>query len=347
MSDNDLVIVGGGPVGLVAAIEARMLGMDVTLIEQRCGSIDKACGEGLMPGAVPMLERLGVNPAGHELVGVTYRNERVSVSHRFRHGAGRGVRRTELSDALRARAQDLGVRFVHAAVESIEQDESNVVAACSNGEHIRGSYLVGADGLHSRVAKLAGLSATSRTHPKRRYGIRQHYSVPPWSNFIEVFYTDTAEVYITPVSASEIGVAVLGPRATNFEETISSIPELAGRLDGVSPSSERAGAGPFSQETVARTAGRVLLVGDASGYVDAITGEGLRLGFAQAHEAISCIAAGKPTSYERQWRRVSRDFRVLTRGLATLANSPLRTSIVPLAHQMPRLFGYIVDRLAR
>lgn len=347
MSTPNLVVVGGGPVGLASAIEARMLGMGVTVVEQRIGPIDKACGEGLMPGSLPMLSRLGVHPSGHELVGVTYRNARLSVSHRFRNGAGMGVRRTELSSALSSRARELGVQFVQASVVAIEQDESHVTVRCADGKRLSARYLIGADGLHSSVAKLMGLRRPGRSRPVRRYGIRQHFSVQPWTDFIEVFYTGTAEVYVTPVSECEIGVAVLGPRATNFDDTIAGIPELANRLTAVEPSSSRAGAGPFSQSTSARTAGRVLLVGDASGYVDAITGEGLRLGFAQARAAVSCIAAGTPAGYERQWRHVSRDFRLLTRGLATLASSPLRGAIVPLAHRMPRLFGHIVDRLAR
>ncbi len=93
--------------------------------------------------------------------------------------------------------------------------------------------------------------------------------------------------------------------------------------------------------------GRVLLVGDAAGYVDAITGEGLRVGFAQAREAIRAIATERPGDYPRRWRAVTRDFRVLTRGLVMLASSPLRGSIVPLARALPRVFGIVVNRLAR
>jgi predicted RNA polymerase sigma factor len=91
----------------------------------------------------------------------------------------------------------------------------------------------------------------------------------------------------------------------------------------------------------------VLLVGDSGGYVDAITGEGLRVGFAQAQAAIKAISVDAPGTYPAEWKRVTREFRILTKGLVALASSPLRSSIVPLAHAIPGLFGVIVNRLAR
>lgn len=347
MSKFDVLIIGGGPVGMASAVEARLAGFSAAIIEQRSGTVDKACGEGLMPGALPLLKRLGVTPVGRDLVGVTYRSGTHAVSHRFSGGAGMGMRRTTLHDALKSRASELGVVFIEDTLDSITQGISEVTATCSSGESFGGNYLIGADGLHSKVARLAGLYKELPGKRLKRYGIRQHFAAAPWSEFIEVYYTRNAEVYITPVSDDQVGVAVLGPRTTDFEATIASLPDLALRLRGARPSSQRSGAGSFPQLTAARTKGRILLVGDASGYVDAITGEGLRLGFAQARAAIQCIQENKPHLYERRWRQVSRDFRVLTKGLIAVANSPLRMAIVPLASRFPMLFGLIVNRLAR
>ena len=111
------------------------------------------------------------------------------------------------------------------------------------------------------------------------------------------------------------------------------------------PASEMRGAGPFRQRTSARRAGRVLLVGDASGYVDAITGEGLRLGFEQSRAAVNSIVGD--TDYERDWRRITRDFRVLTSGLAFVASTPMRWAVVPLAAALPRVYRSAVESLAR
>ena len=340
MTDVDVLIVGGGPVGFASAIEARLAGLTVALVEPRDGDVDKACGEGLMPGALPLLARLGVDPDGMPLRGVSYRTVTRRADHLFRSGEGRGVRRTTLHRALADRATELGITRVAARVESVQQTDSTVTAA-----GITARYLLACDGLHSSVRRQLGLERSVRG--SRRFGLRRHFAVAPWNDLIEVHWTREAEVYITPIAPDLTGVAVLGPPRTDFDRAVAAVPELAERLAGVEAVTEVRGAGPFRQRAAARTAGRVLLVGDASGYVDAITGEGLRLGFEQAHVAVAAVADDTPTRYEREWRRVTRDFRVLTHGLVAAAGSPLRRGIVPAASALPGLYGAIVERLAR
>jgi flavin-dependent dehydrogenase len=337
----DIAIVGGGPVGLVGAIEARLAGMSAVLIEPRVGVIDKACGEGLMPGALPMLARLGVDPAGMPIMGITYRQGTRSVTHRFVGTPGRGVRRTTLHHALSERADELGVVRMRSKVEHLEQKADSVQVARTSAR-----YLLACDGLHSTVARLVGL-ALPAPRRARRYGIRQHYAVEPWGDTVEIHYGREAEIYVTPIADNEVGVAMLGAQHTDFDAAIAGIPELAARLGGADFSSSRRGAGPFRQRTRARTSGRVLLVGDASGYVDAITGEGLRLGFAQAAAAVACVVADDPRHYEAEWTRITRDFRVTTTALVRFATSPLRRAIVPLSAALPGRFGAVVESLAR
>ncbi|HEU4849192.1 MAG TPA: NAD(P)/FAD-dependent oxidoreductase [Terrimesophilobacter sp.] len=336
----DVLVVGGGPIGLAAAIEARMAGLSVTVVEPRTGPIDKACGEGLMPGAVTALARLGVDPQGHGLAGISYQGGGRRVDHGFRHGVGRGVRRTILHAALAARAEEVGVDRVVGKVDAYEQSADSVAAA-----GIEARWMLGCDGLHSTVRELAGLAAPTRG--PRRFGLRRHFAVAPWNDLVEVHWTANAEVYVTPVGDLEVGVAVLGPRHAGYDAAVNAVPSLAQRLDDAAVTTSTRGAGPLRQRTRARTAGRVLLVGDASGYVDAITGEGIRVGLAQARAAIECIVAGKPKRYEREWRRATRDFRMLTVGLVGLGASPLRPAIVPLARALPNVYGAIVERLAR
>ena len=104
---------------------------------------------------------------------------------------------------------------------------------------------------------------------------------------------------------------------------------------------------PTSERT-ARVSGRVLLVGDASGYVDALTGEGMAVGFAQAREAVAAIQAEPRPLYERSWRRITWRHRLLTGSLVTATrSSAVRRSLVPGAERLPAVFSAAVNELAR
>jgi flavin-dependent dehydrogenase len=341
MTETQILVAGGGPVGLAVAIEARLAGLDVVVIEPREGAIDKACGEGLMPGAVPALERLGVRPRGFPLLGVDYRDGIRSATHRFSGGSGLGVRRTTLHAALRTRAEELGARMVCGRVERVTQDRTGVTAA-----GYRAEWLLAADGLHSHVAREVGL-ALPAPNRRRRYGQRRHYRVEPWSDLIEVHWTAAGEIYVTPTGDGMVGLAVLARQGVHYEDALRAAPELAARVRGAEPASELRGAGPLRQRTRARVVGRTMLVGDASGYVDALTGEGIRIGLDQARAAVAAARAGDPGRYAAEWERITRDFRRVTTALVRGATSPLRPAIVPVAAAAPRIFAGAVERLAR
>nr|WP_202627745.1 NAD(P)/FAD-dependent oxidoreductase [Cellulomonas sp. APG4] len=333
------MVVGGGPVGLAAAIEARLAGHEVVVLEPRSGPVDKACGEGLMPGTLAALLRLGVDPEGHALAGISYRRDGAHVDHRFR-SPGRGVRRTTLHAALRARADELGVAHREQRVRTLTLEPDGAVV-----DGIRARHVLACDGLHSTVSRLLGLDVAASRGGARRYGVRRHHAVAPWTDLVEVHWTPHAELYVTPVGPELVGVAALGPTGTDLADQVALAPELAGRLEGAPVVGTLRGAGPLLRRTARRTCGAVRLVGDASGYVDALTGEGLRVGLAQAHAAIATLEDA--SAYEREWRRVTRDYRLLTAGLVTWATSPLRPAVVPVARRVPWLYGAVVDRLAR
>ena len=336
---RDLVVAGGGPIGLATALLAARAGLDVEVREPRRGVIDKACGEGLMPAALAQLQELGVRLEGHPIDGIRYVDPTHSVDAPFRAGPGRGVARTALHAALLDSVTTAGIPVVHRAVAAVEDRGGHVEVDGTPAGH-----LVAADGLHSTVRRLVGLEAPVRS--RRRFGLRCHLSTPPWSTYVEVHWSPAGEAYVTPVAVDRVGIAVLTDRRQPLDELLAGFPTLAPRLQDLAPTRAR-GAGPLRQRSTARVRGRVLLVGDAAGYVDALTGEGIAVGLAQARAAVDAVLAGDASGYERAWRRVTWRHDLLTHGLlAASRHRALRQRIVPAAARLPRVFEAAVNQLA-
>jgi flavin-dependent dehydrogenase len=335
----DVLIAGGGPVGLAAGIRAARAGLEVVIAEPRTPPIDKACGEGLMPGALWEFEHLGVPiDAGRAFTGVCYRQGASHVAADFPSGPGRGVRRTDLHEALRAAAVDAGVRWIPARIESVESDADGVTA---DGHRAR--WLLVADGLGSRIAAHLGLASPKPRHP--RFGVRRHFAVTPWSDRVEVHWSPRAEAYITPVADDQVGVALLFSGKGRFDDLIADFPALVERLGD--PISGTLGAGPFWRVPRRRTLGRTLLIGDAAGFLDPLTGEGLRHGLASARLAVQAICDEAPERYERAWPRLIRRYRWLTAALLFVAHRPwTRRRIVPVAQRCPWMFRRVVHMLS-
>ncbi len=337
---RDLLVVGGGPIGLATALYAARAGLDVEVREPRAGVVDKACGEGLMPGAVAALAGLGIDPEGRPIAGIRYLDGRREAEARFRHGPGRGVRRTTLHRALLEAVAEAGVPVEPTVVRTLEQRPDRVLV---DGDPAR--YVIAADGLHSPVRRMVGL-ATDRPRV-RRFGLRSHVDLAPWTPFVEVHWSPTSEAYVTPVGAGQVGVAVLSASPRPFAALLTEFPALRERLSGQDLSEVR-GAGPLRQRSRRRVAGRVLLVGDAAGYVDALTGEGIALGLAQASAAVDAVRLGRPARYERDWWRLGLRHDLLTRGLLVASQvGPVRSRLVPAAARLPLVFSAAVNQLAR
>ena len=336
---NDLLVAGAGPAGLATAIHAARAGLDVTVVERRTGPIDKACGEGLMPHTLRHLDGLGITPHGKPFRGITYLDSTRRVEARFPGPAGRGVRRTVLSEALHDAAAAAGVKIVQGDIGAIEQDANGV--RCSG---FQARYLAAADGLHSPIRRQLGLDRPVKGG--RRWGIRRHFETAPWSDTVEVYWAAHTEAYVTPVSDDCVGVAVLTSRQGKFDDHLREFPALAERLAGVRGGQARA-AGPLRQRAARQHSGRVMLVGDAAGYVDALTGEGLGIALGGAELVVNAVVTDDPADYTRQWRRMSRRYRLLTAGLLAASNSPARSMIVPAAATLPKVFNQAVKLLAQ
>jgi len=335
----DLLVAGAGPAGAATAIRAALAGLDVVVLEPRETPIDKACGEGIAHSAVQELARLGVEPAGRPYQGIRYLDATQQVEAYFRRGPGLGVRRTVLQAALHERLAELGVPVRRERVVEVWQDSCSVMAA-----GLTARYLAAADGLHSPIRRQLGL-ASPRSGARR--GLRRHYKVEAWTDLVEVHWSGLGEAYVTPVADNLVGIAILTAERGSFDEHLAAFPALRERLGSARAATAVLGAGPLRQRVRSRTAGRVLLVGDAAGYVDALTGEGIAVALRTSAELVRCILADRPASYDRAWQRVSWERRLLTASLLWARDRPrLAPRIVPAATRLPAVFTTLVNRLA-
>ncbi|HEY3563285.1 MAG TPA: FAD-dependent monooxygenase [Kribbella sp.] len=336
----DLLVAGAGPAGAATAIRAALAGLSVVVVEPRAAPIDKACGEGIAHSAVEYLSRLGVELTGREFHGIRYLDAAHSVDARFVAGPGLGVRRTTLHAGLMNRLTALRVPVVQTRVGAFSQNSTSVTAA-----GITARYLVAADGLHSPIRRQLNLCAEGSGEVRR--GLRRHFSVSPWTDLVEVYWSPLGEAYVTPVADDLVGVAILTSARGTFDSHLDAFPLLRRRLRGAAPANAVMGAGPLRQRVRARTAGRVLLVGDAAGYVDALTGEGIAVALRTSAELVDCLRAGRPQDYETAYRRVSWECRLLTASLLWARNRSLvAPRIVPAAARLPAVYAAIVNRLS-
>jgi flavin-dependent dehydrogenase len=350
MTNLRIVVVGGGPVGLFAALFAARRGHAVTVLERRDGDGDKACGEGLMPPAVAALHAVDVCPRGHSFDGIRYLDAagRHQVRADLASGSGLGVRRTELVRALRHAADDAGVEHVPAAVVDVEASAGGDGAASVSDDRGRswvGDLVLGCDGLGSVVRQAIGVDRPAQG--QHRYGLVAHFATAPWTSDVEVHWGSRGEAYVTPLGEHLIGVALLGVKGGSFRDRLGEMVALRGRLSGKEPLGGVLGAGPMRRVAATPVRGRVALVGDAAGYVDALTGEGLAIGFAGAAAAVGAAERDDLRAYASTWRTITRTPGFVTNSLVRATqHAGIRGALVPTAEKVPAIFGHMVRMLS-
>jgi flavin-dependent dehydrogenase len=330
MVNCDVVVAGGGPAGLAAAIAASSAGFHVVLMDCQQAPIDKTCGEGLMPDALQALRKLGIAlqspPSGYPFRGIRFHGSDSEVDASFPLGAGLGMRRPLLHELLVERAIEAGV-------------ELRWNTRLPKLEDLRCRWIIGADGQNSQVRRQAGLD--QYRHDEVRYGFRRHYRIAPWTDCMEIYWADGCQMYMTPVSAEEVCVVLISRDSKlRFAQAASRFPKLIERLDGAALVTPERGAVTASRRLKHLASGRVVLTGDASGSVDAITGEGMCMAFQQAPKIVEAMQSGDFAAYEKWHRKAMARPAFMANLMLTLDRIPaLRERTIRALASKPEIFA--------
>ena len=346
MSRIHVAVLGGGPAGLAAALALQQRGCRVALYDGQRPPIDKACGEGLMPEAVRLLRGLGVSLGerdGAPMTGISFHDAHASASAALGEGlpgneTGLAVRRTLLQSRMAARAAAMGIDLRWGAVVQAMKGGG----FRSAGEAIHADYFVIADGLCSTLAAACGFR--ERNCYSTRYASRQQFRRAPRSNHVEVYWGSGEQIYVTPLGDEEVGVALLtSKRGRRLSDALPDFPAVAKWIAGAETTSSMRGAVTKTRSLREVVRGNIAVLGDASGSVDAVTGEGLLSALRQANALADAIGAGEPQRYAGAHRRISQGPLRMARLLLLLDRFPwLKRQFVDTMAKRPESFAALL-----
>ncbi len=330
--DADVAVVGSGPAGAATALFAARSGRKVIVIDKQAFPRDKPCGEGLMPSGRAPLRELGledsvVKQGAPPLNGVQFGvlDQPAAVVPFPAHNgeqAGLGIRRLDFDSRLiDAVLHQPSIRFhPNTPAHDIQRRPAGLSVLTSSGD-IYARHVVVADGLRSPLRHRLGWTVGPR--PPHRYGIVAHWRsqgpVDPW---VRITFADGLEVYEGPVAGNLRMVGLLcyrhrmrefgGRLAERYRDIVLSFRPALREADQIGPV---AAAGPFWYRARTVADRGVFLVGDAAGFTDPITGEGIAAGLRQARAVAAALDAEQP---ERVYRRAHRQLTTDARRIAAL-----------------------------
>jgi flavin-dependent dehydrogenase len=361
--DTDLAVVGAGPAGATTALFAAQKGHRVVILDRQEFPRDKPCGEGLMPSGRPPLRELGlealvVGRGAPPLHGIQFGlvgapATAVPFPRHAGEAHGLGVRRVDFDALLVEQLQrDPRIQFCPAtAALRLQTGAGGRPTVVTAAGEIRARMIAVADGLRSSLRHQLGWTVGPK--PPHRFGIVGHWltngAVDPW---VRVTFDRGMEIYEGPVAGNQrmVGLLCSQDRMREFAGRLEAryrqlIQTLRPTLQGADPVGGVSVTGPFWYQAATVARNGVFLVGDAAGFSDPITAEGMATGLRQARALAAALDADTPeASYRRAHRRLTRDPRRVAALILRLTRTPelVRRGLrghqrAPLA--LPKLLG--------
>lgn len=371
---RDVVVVGGGPAGTAAAVFLRQQGFDVLLLDAARFPRDKICGEGVSPEAWRLLGAMGARDDVARLGPRALRGMRVvapdgtAFEGSYRRGdevlAGFALRRTRLDAALLAATRRAGVEVREGTrVVGLEETGGRVAGVrLESGETVAARWVLGCDGRWGVSARaMGGLRPAWRF---RRFALRVHLrGVAGLSDVGEMHVGRGGYCGIAPLPDDEANVAFVldasafrraaGRLEAFARETLEHrFPAVAARTREARASDLPRAIGPLAVSVRRRARPGLLLLGDAAGFHDPFTGEGVTLALRSGELAAGPVGdalrgrgspRGAAATYESEYRRATRDKFRLNRLLqAVVALPPLANAVARRLRDRPRTSDELV-----
>jgi menaquinone-9 beta-reductase len=300
--DADVIVVGSGPAGAATAILLAEQGLEIVVLDRARFPRPKICGEYLSPEAARIFDRLGVlkqvdavaaplrgmritAPDGRVVTG-SYRA--VGAWQPYRQHA-MAVPRLALDTILAERVRTLPIdlredtRATGLVLEGDRVAGVELVEPDGSPRTLRAPLVVGADGRASIVAQQLGLRTA---HRLRRMALVTYVTgVADCADWGEIFVDPPDYAILNPIGVGRVNLSVVVPlaHAAPYSDRldqflaarVKQIPRLAARLAGATRVEPVRAMGPLAYHVRPPRHAGVLLVGDAAGFYDPFTGEGV------------------------------------------------------------------------